>query len=260
MYIDKLKNEDIYVGSWSLTKKFHGYGIVYKSDGSYFEGNWKNGRLDGNGRYVTILSEFYIGQFKRGLSNGFGTFVHNNGTIYRGNWVNEVIDGEGEDTFVDGSCFKGIYSNGKKAKGKFTWEDGSYYEGTILNDLFHGYGTYVWSEGRKYIGEWIKGQMDGKGLFSYLNGSYYEGEFHCGLRNGGGKYQWNESKSYEGGWLNGAQHGKGKYIKNGRTIEGIWIQGKLKNTLNVSSFNDLTSTYTCENNETLHITVNNMRK
>ena len=191
-------------------------------------------------------------------------FCRKNNSIYNGYWLNDLPEGEGEETFPDGSRFKGYYKNGQKVSGKFQWEDGSYYEGELENDKFQGRGLYFWSEGRSYTGEWYEGKMSGQGLFTYLDGSYYEGEFHNGQRNGFGKYVWNESKNYEGGWMKGKQHGKGRYTKNGKVIEGVWINGKLTtvNQLPFSQYqfqmnnsncdynlSEYTGAYTVDNNE-----------
>lgn len=270
-YINKGVNDDIYCGYWGLNKTFSGYGILYKDDGSKFEGIWVDNNLTGEGRYFTNNEEYYIGEFQNGLANGKGTFTHNNGGKYTGNWVDDQPEGEGEEIFEDGSRFKGRYEKGKKVLGKFEWEDGSYYEGEMKNDNFHGKGVYYWKEGRTYSGDWVDGQMDGKGLFTYLDGSYYDGEFHKGLRNGNGKYVWNENKSYEGGWLNGRQHGKGKYIKNDKEVDGIWINGKLKTVLrntdslfsknNTSNNNmsEYTGNFTYENNDITVAKVNKIQ-
>lgn len=34
---------------------------------------------------------------------------------------------------------------------------------------FQGEGTYIWSDGRKYEGEFYKGKMQGKGIFTWPN-------------------------------------------------------------------------------------------
>ena len=44
---------------------------------------------------------------------------------------------------------KGDVSNGK---GICKWPDGSQYEGEWKNGMKHGYGTYRWANGMKYIG------------------------------------------------------------------------------------------------------------
>ena len=48
-----------------------------------------------------------------------------------------------------------------------------YYDGDVnYNDEEHGYGTFVWSDGNKYIGQWRNGQMHGRGKYVWKDGSY----------------------------------------------------------------------------------------
>lgn len=55
------------------------------------------------------------------------------------------------ETFIDGSKFKGSFSNGlKHGSGKFTWEDGSSYEGAFNINLIQGYGYIIISYSSKY--------------------------------------------------------------------------------------------------------------
>lgn len=56
--------------------------------------------------------------------------------------------------------------------------DGSTYEGTLnAEKLKHGYGTQIWPDNAKYVGEWIDGKAEGKGTFYHSNGDVFEGEF-----------------------------------------------------------------------------------
>ena len=44
-----------------------------------------------------------------------------------------------------------MYVDGlKTGKGKFTWTNGSSYEGEFLNNSIHGKGFYKWPDGRTY--------------------------------------------------------------------------------------------------------------
>jgi hypothetical protein len=43
-----------------------------------------------------------------------------------------------------------------------------------------GRGTIIWNDGRKYEGNWKKGQMDGFGKMNYNDGRCYEGNFENG--------------------------------------------------------------------------------
>ena len=45
-----------------------------------------------------------------------------------------------------------------EGKGTFTWSDGRKYTGEYVNDQKHGQGTFEWPDGRKYIGEWNQGK------------------------------------------------------------------------------------------------------
>lgn len=227
-YIDKYQNNDMYIGSISLEKKYSGYGTLYTNNNKY-EGYWDNSKLNGKGRYFLANGDFFEGHFENGKANGYGKYIHSNGTIYEGNWLNDVPEGKGKEMFHDGSTFEGYFIDGKKMKGKFDWKDGSYYDGEIKNELFEGEGLFHWAEGREYIGEWKEGKMNGKGTMNYCDGSKYEGEFVQGKRSGFGKYTWNKDKIYEGYWMDGKQHGNGTYIKNGVVTNGVWVKGKMVN-------------------------------
>ena len=230
IYIDKYKNKNLYIGTWTLEKNFHGYGIFFIS-GNKYEGFWNFGKLSGECRYFLQNKDYFIGSFKEGQANGKGKYYHNDGTIYEGEWKNDQPMGQGIEYFVDGSTFVGIFENGLKKKGKFLWNDGSYYEGDIKNNLFDGKGKFHWREGREYVGEWKDGKMNGKGVMNYLDGAKYEGDFFNGKREGTGIYIWNKNKYYEGRWVNGKQEGEGYFYNRGKEVRGIWKKGTL-----VSSF------------------------
>jgi hypothetical protein len=230
LYVDILHNNDVYKGMWNIQKKFHGYGILIKSDGSKYQGFWNQSILNGIGRYFTIQGDFFEGNFLNGVATGFGIFIHYDGTTYKGEWLNDQTHGKGEEIFPDKSYFKGYFKEGKKnGRGRFAWADGSCYEGDIVDDTLHGMGVYIWADRRTYEGEWVNNHMQGKGIMKFSKGSMYIGEFYESQRSGMGKYIWNENKYYEGTWFNGKQHGKGKYVKNGKIIEGIWNNGKIMN-------------------------------
>ena len=59
--------------------------------------------------------------------------------------------------------------------GRYTWPNGSYFEGDFVDNDIHGYGTYVWTDGCVYRGQWAKQQMNGEGVFEYPDGRKYEG-------------------------------------------------------------------------------------
>ena len=231
IYIDKYKSNNLYLGTWTLEKIFHGYGIFYVS-GNKYEGFWNFGKLTGECRYFLHNKDYFIGNFKDGLAEGFGKYFHNDGTIYEGEWMNDQPSGKGKEIFVDGSSFNGIFENGVKKKGLFKWNDGSYYEGEIEKNVFEGKGKFHWKEGREYNGVWVGGKMWGEGVMKYLDGARYEGNFVNGKREGFGKYIWNKRKYYEGEWKKGKQDGKGFFFNKGKGIQAIWKEGNIISYLN----------------------------
>ena len=234
IYIDKYKNNNLYKGTWTLEKIFHGYGIFYVS-GNKYEGFWNFGKLSGECRYFLQNNDYFIGNFEEGQAKGYGKYFHNDGTIYEGEWLNDQPSGKGKEIFVDGSFFDGIFENGIKKKGLFKWNDGSYYDGEIKNNVFDGIGKFHWKEGKEYIGAWEGGKMSGEGVMKYIDGSRYEGNFVNGKREGFGKYTWNNRKYYEGGWKKGKQDGKGYFYNKGKGIQAIWKDGKITNYLNLNN-------------------------
>ena len=74
----------------------------------------------------------------------------------------------------------------------------------------HGYGNYVWQDGRRYEGYYSQNKKHGDGTYTYSDGSKYRGE-----------------------WQNGMQHGVGCIIDAESTYEkrGVWAFGKLKQWL-----------------------------
>ena len=54
---------------------------------------------------------------------------------------------------------------------------GSYRGRVNIRGEYHGYGTYSYSNGDSYSGEWSKGKRNGKGVYRWANGAVYEGEW-----------------------------------------------------------------------------------
>ena len=74
----------------------------------------------------------------------------------------------------------------------------------------HGFGNYVWQDGRRYEGYYRFNKKHGQGTYTYSDGSKYRGE-----------------------WVDGMQHGVGFIIDADSTCErkGVWAYGKLKQWL-----------------------------
>ncbi|CAG9322820.1 unnamed protein product [Blepharisma stoltei] len=224
----EIENCSIYTGEWNTNNQRHGYGIQIWSDGSKYEGYWKNDKANGKGRLIHADGDVYDGEWKDDKAHGFGIYIHSDGARYEGMWAEDKQCGQGKETWPDGAVYIGDYSDGKKhGKGKFEWADGSKYEGDFNENNIEGIGTHTWNDKRMYHGEWKNNKMNGKGLFTWSDGRKYEGEYVDDKKEGFGIFVWPDGRKYEGQWFNGKQHGRGLYYAaNGSKREGEWKEGK----------------------------------
>ena len=67
----------------------------------------------------------------------------------------------------------------------------------------HGYGTYTFAGGAKYVGEWKNGNQDGNGTTTYPDGNKYVGEWKNDKRNGQGTFTFASGNiDHSGEWVN----------------------------------------------------------
>jgi hypothetical protein len=69
-------------------------------------------------------------------------------------------------TFPDGSTYEGEWKeNAPNGWGLFRWTDGSLYEGFWSKGCRHGnIGTLIVSDGFRYEGAWVDNAMEGRGV------------------------------------------------------------------------------------------------
>jgi hypothetical protein len=74
----------------------------------HYVGAWSNGKMHGQGIYMFANGFSYQGQFKNGVIDGFGTMTDPTGRkLYEGDYVNGKMHGKGTYTFPDGSYYTG---------------------------------------------------------------------------------------------------------------------------------------------------------
>ena len=95
------------------------------------------------------------------------------------------------------------------------------------DDIRNGEGSFTWTCGATYIGNWSNNRMHGQGNLTYADGSRYLGEWNNGKSNGQGTFSWANGAQHTGDWTDGKRNGQGIHTyANGTIIRGIWKDGK----------------------------------
>lgn len=106
-----------------------------------------------------------------------------------------------------------------------------FYEGEVLNRLFHGKGTYWFYEdgpnkGDKYVGEYFAGLITGKGTYYFNNGEKYVGGFKNGAREGFGTNYFVDGTVFEGSFVAGQKQKGAETYSNGDKYDGSFANNK----------------------------------
>jgi len=204
------KSGDEYIGQMK-DSMFHGQGTYTFESGSEYVGEWKDDNKTGRGTYTYSNGDEYIGQFKNNKFNGIGVYTFDNGTEKKGLWENDklvgkyvgewkdgMFTGQGTLTFENSDEYVGEWSGGKFhgqgiityyiLRGRGSGGTDKYvgeFKGQIqsrTDGVRHGQGTYTYSYGDKYVGEWLNDSVH-QGTMTYKNGMKYTGKW--GVRDGG---------------------------------------------------------------------------
>ena len=92
----KLSDGSVYNGQWK-DGKFNGQGTYKFKDGTVYNGEFKDGNQNGQGTYKWSDKTAYTGQWKDGKENGQGTYKNINGVKFSGIWVNSTLNGKSYD-------------------------------------------------------------------------------------------------------------------------------------------------------------------
>ncbi len=106
-------------------------------------------------------------------------------------------------------------------------DDGSSYEGEVVNGVPHGYGAIIYLNGDEYVGEFESGSISGRGTMSYANGEKYVGEWKDNKISGRGTFNYANGEKYVGQFRNGKANGRGTFTyADGTTEVGEWQDGQ----------------------------------
>ena len=122
-----------------------------------------------------------------------------------------------------------------------TYEDGSSYNGDVLNGQFHGQGTFTWAVGSFYTGAWVNNTRHGEGTWTSAAGDVYTGTFVDDSLTGEGTARWINGNAYQGTFVEWNRHGEGTwtsaagdvytgtFVDDSLTGEGTarWISGEV---------------------------------
>jgi len=133
------------------------------------------------------------------------------------------------------------YKSRPRKKGKFSFKDGSSYEGQWVDyngkKVREGQGFFRHPEGtEEYDGNWLNDVMHGTGTLRFISGAVYEGSFKDGVFEGEGSYSFPDGSTYKGQWVNNVWHGEGEYIdKHSRKFAGTFVHGNFNSSTTYSS-------------------------
>ncbi|PIN08105.1 Phosphatidylinositol-4-phosphate 5-kinase [Handroanthus impetiginosus] len=159
--------------------------------------------------------------------------------VYLGAFKGSIPHGKGKYTWSDGTVYEGDWEEGKMTgKGKIFWPSRATYEGDFSGGYLHGFGTFICSDGSIYEGFWKMNSQHGIGKKQYPNSKVYDGCWREGVREGSGRYAWSSDNIYIGNWKNGKMSGRGVMKwSNGDLFDGFWSNG-LRNGSGFYRFSD----------------------
>jgi hypothetical protein len=156
--------------------------LVYDNDDRY-EGQVRNGIPSGNGMFVFNTNDRYEGQVRNGKPEGKGVFTTAKGDRYAGIMKNGHPHGTGTFVFANGDVFSGQFHLGQ-AKGEGTFSSqGIRCQGYYFSSQLSGRGICSYPPGatiKSYNGEFRGGKPHGRGVMLYSDGKRYTGEFRNG--------------------------------------------------------------------------------
>ena len=126
----------------------------------------------------------------------------------------------------EGHKYDGRFKNGFIVEGIATYAGDTKYVGEFKNNLPHGQGTFSYSDGSKYFGQWVDGKQNGFGNKIWNNGIKYVGTFKNDEPYGNGTFTSPDGEKYVGEWKDGKRHGKGTLTyPNGKIYIGQFVAG-----------------------------------
>ncbi|XP_047226297.1 alsin-like isoform X4 [Girardinichthys multiradiatus] len=201
-----------YTGGW-LVGRIHGRGTMKWPDGRVYKGNFKNGLEDGYGEClvpnkVQDKHDTYQGQWREGKIHGFGKYKYASGEVYEG-------------CFCDGQR----HGYGMLSSGKLALTSSSVFIGHWVHDKKTGYGVHDdIMRGEKYMGFWLDDLRHGSAVVVTQYGVYFEGSFKENKMSGSGLLVSDDDTVFHGEFSDDwTINGKGVLtLANGDCLDGLF--------------------------------------
>jgi hypothetical protein len=179
-------------------------------------GEFKDGKIHGQGTFTFADGSKYVGEFKNEKWNGEGTLYSSKGSIInRGIWA--------DNTFVRSASVQQVTSQNNEIKhSNLTACKGSV---SSWNDCF---GDSIHTNGLRFVGEMKQGKPNGQGVYEFPGGSKFAGEVRDGKLQGNGTYTSTEGLKYVGEFKDNKKHGQGTLFDQDGSVlnKGTWVDNK----------------------------------
>lgn len=155
-----------------------GAGVFAYPDGSKYDGNFLNGKFEGEGTFYFANTDKYVGHFKENYPHGAGTRYYASGSVESGEWREGEFIGSSLIESGQIGCIQGDCADGK---GTYIFKEGSAkFVGEFKNGQPHGFGICTYANGDRYRGEWADGAFMGKGILYLHDGTEVSGYWRAG--------------------------------------------------------------------------------
>ena len=261
-----------YVGEYKGDEK-SGQGTFTFPDGAKYIGEFKEDKQSGQGTYLFADGKYFIGEYQDGRPNGKGidyrpdgsvlqSGVYKNGTLVQARYIDpnsftRIAKVKSAPSAVEAQRLEierkaALLEEDRKRieeekrqialeRQRIESQKGKQLppcQGSDDSKWNNCFGTYIWPDGEKYVGDWKDGQQSGQGSYIRANGNRYAGEFLKGKRNGQGTHTWADGDEYAGAWKDGEANGQGTYTwSSGSKHVGEW-NGGYKNGLGIEYLAD----------------------
>ncbi len=111
-----------------------GYQAWNNGAGLRYEGNWRGGLYDGEGKLDEPDGSSYTGEWRGGKRSGSGRQYYPDGTYHDGSWELNQPQGPGTRKTIEGFTFTGLWSGNVIANGLLELPSGHTYAGPLYND------------------------------------------------------------------------------------------------------------------------------